>query len=181
MPVMTTNSLQGYLGRTLLQIGNRYQVRIPNLRGIDGQALNFMCTRATLPGKQVLSTDRRIGPTFQKIAYGYAVEDISLSFYMTRESNLKKIFEDWQQLAMPTPASGFHTPEYKNNYVKDVEIDVLGKNGFPHHRVRLIDAYPTTVNGIEFSNDNEQPVEVTVQLSYMRWEIRKAYKKTLTE
>ena len=50
--------------------------RLPNSR-----ELNTLCRGASLPGKQILTADRRIGMNNEKVAYGYAVTDLNLSFY----------------------------------------------------------------------------------------------------
>ena len=50
--------------------------------GASPRELNILCSNATLPAKQILTNDRRIGMEFQKMAYGYAVDDVNMTFYL---------------------------------------------------------------------------------------------------
>ena len=50
--------------------------------GAGGNELNILFNRVSLPGRQVLTTDRTIGMERQRMAYGYAVGEVSMSFYM---------------------------------------------------------------------------------------------------
>ena len=72
----TTFNNTGFFGAltTFLTSGN-----------MGGGNLNLLCSTATLPGKQVLTADRRIGMEMQKVAYGYAVADVSLSFVLLND------------------------------------------------------------------------------------------------
>ena len=74
---------------------NRYEVRLPRLSHIPGfetdiEGLNLMCSNVNLPGKQILTADREIGIKFEKVPYGYAVDDISLTFYLTNDYQAKR-------------------------------------------------------------------------------------------
>ena len=48
--------------------------------------MNILCRTAQIPGKQVLTHERRIGMETQRVAYGYGVEDVTLSFMETSRS-----------------------------------------------------------------------------------------------
>lgn len=168
--------------------GNRYEVRLPSrpsgtaaadaLRFIQPGApyttsqISLLCRRANLPGKQILSVDRTVASSFQKIAYGYASEDVNLSFLLTENGlHAKEYFELWQQAAVNTTDTNYHYPRYKNEYAADVEIHQLSKSsGDSTYGVKLINAYPTTVNAIEYSDEADGYLELSVQLSYKRWE-----------
>ena len=65
---------------------NNFMVQLPQLEqgrgilGAIGGALgsrnqNILCRTASLPGKQILTHERRVGMELEKIAYGYAVDD----------------------------------------------------------------------------------------------------------
>src|SRR6056300_1742713 len=54
-------------------------------QGLGGGDLNMLCTNASLPGKQVLVQERRIGMEYQKVANGYAVDDVSLTFFVLND------------------------------------------------------------------------------------------------
>lgn len=153
--------------------------------GSGGGDLNILCAAATLPGKQILTHDRRIGMEFQKVAYGYAVDDVSLTFYAMNDYGVRKYFDEWRNITLNE--SG-HIAAYKKDYAKDIKIHQLrkpikniggsagpikinvGLGGGTVYSVRLIDAFPTTIQAIELNNEMDGLVQITVQMSYTNWE-----------
>ena len=79
---------------------NRFLVELPPLAGVSTEEMNILCRSARLPGKQILTADRRIGMEFEKIAYGYAVEDVTMSFLMLKDYSIKKYFDAWRDSVM---------------------------------------------------------------------------------
>ena len=77
---------------------NNFLVELPSLPGFSraSDPLNILCTNASIPSKQILTTDRRIGMEFEKIAYGYAVDDVSLTFLLTNDYYVKRYFDRWK-------------------------------------------------------------------------------------
>ena len=135
---------------------NRYKVRLPRLDHIPGfetdiEGLDLMCSNVNLPGKQILTADREIGIKFEKVPYGYAVDDISLTFYLTNDYQAKRYFEAW---AGSTVNYSKHQIQYKNIFQKTEEIfqladDIAGEKKI--YGCRLFEAFPTTLNPVEMS------------------------------
>jgi len=154
---------------------------------LGGGDLNLLCSQAVLPGKQILTSDRRIGMEFQKIAYGYAVQDVSLTFYALNDYGIRKYFDSWKSRIIDEAT---HKPAYKAEYVSPVKIhqlrkpifnlgvDIgpidlnLGIGGSTIYSVELIDAFPTTINAVELNNELDGLVQVSVELSYTNWTTR---------
>ena len=185
---------------------NRFLVELPSIAGVSTEEMNILCRSARLPGKQILTADRRIGMEFEKIAYGYAVEDVTMSFLMLKDYSIKKYFDAWRDSTIDEDR---HTARYKKSYQKKIVIHQLeeavpsfhvGANfsiGIPGieganlniragrdinipkipgtmmrnsvYSVELIDAFPTTVGGIDLNNDPDGIVELQVQFSYTNW------------
>ncbi len=68
---------------------NKFMVSLPSIGGGTGvlgaitgalgsAQRNILCTNATLPGKQMLTHERRVGIEQQKVMYGYAMDDVTL-------------------------------------------------------------------------------------------------------
>ena len=156
---------------------NRYEVRLPRLSHIPGfetdiEGLNLMCSNVNLPGKQILTADREIGIKFEKVPYGYAVDDISLTFYLTNDYQAKRYFEAW---AGSTVNYNKHQLQYKNVFQKTVDIfqmdDDNEKNPTKIYGCRLFEAFPTTLNPVEMSYEASNVIAVyNCQLSYTDWE-----------
>ena len=51
-----------------------------------------------------------------------------------------------------------------------IDFDILGSSIYS---VELEDAFPTTLNAISLSNEADQLVEFSVQLSYTKWKVVK--------
>lgn len=86
---------------------HQFKIQLPQLRtfSVDANQLNLMCTSASLPGRQILSLDYLIGTRNRKIANGYAVTDLSLTFLVANNHVVRQYFEAWQAEA--------HNPETK--------------------------------------------------------------------
>jgi hypothetical protein len=167
----SVNQLKGVIGnRGGAAQGNRFRVQVMSPALGWDEDLSLLCKSVTMPGKQILSVDRQVGASFQKIAYGYASEDVTLSFLLTNDYSAKDFFEEWQQRAVNMDEQfDTHRPRFKNEYSFDTHITAIDKAGNDVYRVVLVKAYPTTVNAIEYSDENDGVIQLSVQLSYRRW------------
>lgn len=188
-----------------------FKVTLPALGGMSGGELNMICKSVNLPGRQITSTDYATGTSVRKIASGYAIPDINLTFYVLNDHKVTKYFDEWQKLAHNSEG---YTVGYFDDYTKDVtieqlqkgtgfsafkkqlgfmdkvpqsiknrlpdlgfldlsqgQIDIsLGSSGKSIRKVKLLQAYPTSVNDIQLGNDQvDQITELSVQLSARDW------------
>lgn len=186
LPSLSGNGSGGLLAGLLSQVNDL----IPSVPGITStprpstRELNLVCKNATLPGKQILTSERLIGNVREKVAYGYAVDDVTLTFYLLNDYGAKHYFDEWMTKVMNPDT---YEPGYKSEYALPVKIHQLrkpllgmsaglgpirvniGVGEGSVYSVELIEAFPTTMNQIDFSNDQDGLVEVTVQLSYTTW------------
>ena len=180
-----------------------FRVLLPSLKSgpfggsPSSYALNVICKAANMPGRQMLTTERQYSMHREKITYGFAQEDVSLTFYVLQDYGIKQYFEEWQSLQVNIRGDGASDPaptvNYKKEYVKDVKIQQLKKDVIfdlsfnfqgplglelvgdivtPDqiaYTCLLEDAFPTTMNAIEFSNEGGL-AELNVQLSYTNWQ-----------
>jgi len=179
---------------------NNFLVELPSIGGAGGSSssqkreLNLLCKNASLPGKQILTVDRVIGMQAEKIAYGYAVPPINLSFYAMNDYFIRKYFDRWLDLMMnednglvgykkPSGYGGYRSTGYAaaikihqlrkpqigiNANVGPIQINV-GAGGGSVYSIELEDAFPTQISAVEFSNDLDGLVEVNVEFSYTKW------------
>ena len=163
---------------------------IPNIPGVldtgtpSSREMNILCSNVNLPGKQVLTTDRRIGMEFQKVAYGYASQDVSMTFYLMNDYGVKTYFDAWIASTINEETGGV---AYKSEYAKSVKIHQLrraikgrsidvgplsaniGIGGGTVYAVELLNAFPTTINPVELNNELDGLLELTGEMSYTRW------------
>lgn len=181
----------GGLART-----NKFMVSLPSIGGGSagilgaitgslGQAQrNVLCTNATLPGKQILTHDRRIGIEQQKVSYGYAMDDVTLQFVETSTLPIRNYFESWISTIHDTSPGNQdkNVINYPTEYKKRVTIHQLASPiptlGFAGgldlnvstYSCALVDAFPTTLGEISYNNDLDGYVTFSVTMSYRFWE-----------
>lgn len=184
-----------------MAFANQFSVKLPTevgslktkLSGIDDRTANILCKSATMPGKQIATIDRQIGIYNEKVVNGFAVDDVTMTFYALNDYGIRKYFDNWRSLMIGDSKNSGKgrlrdgEVEYKNNYVGVVELhqlakpqvrlgvdigplnldfDLLGKSIYS---VKLIDAFPTTITSIELGNELDSLVEVTVTFAFTNW------------
>ena len=155
--------------------------------GASGRELNILCSNATLPAKITLTSERRIGMEFQKVAYGYAVDDVSMTFYLMNDYGVKEYFDAWRNTAIPEEGSNAFTSNYKSTYAKSITIHQLrqplkgfsrqvgpirfglGLGGGSVYSVELLEAFPVATSAIELNNELDGLVQLTVTFAYTNW------------
>lgn len=152
---------------------NQFMVELPSG---DSRAVNVLCTRVNLPGKQILTHDRRMNMEFEKIAYGYAVDDVSMTFLLTNDYVIKEFFNNWRSTILNEETMDVG---YKIDYEHTIKIHQL-KHPLDStitnvnasnivYSIELREAFPTTIQSIDLSNDLDSISELTVQISYTNW------------
>lgn len=103
---------------------NQFMIQLPQIESfsVDAQELNLLCSATALPGRQIMSTDYAIGTTNRKIANGYAVTDLNLTFLVANNHIVRQYFEAWQAEAHD-PVS--RTIGYYDDYTYDVIISTV--------------------------------------------------------
>jgi hypothetical protein len=177
---------------------NLFRVFLPTFANVGSMEVDMLCSSVNMPGRQIMTVERKIGSIFEKVAYDQAYDDVNLSFYVLNDYGIRKYFEAWQNLALDQDT---YTVGYKNEYARDVKIQQLRK-GFtlpiyqspfltfdflgggildldidinirPEdvvYELELIDAFPTTMDLIQLGNDqNDMVLQLNVQLSYKNW------------
>ena len=152
--------------------------------GASPRELNILCSNATMPAKQILTNERRIGMEFQKVAYGYAIDDVSMTFYLMNDYGVKDYFDSWRSTILDETGQ---SSNYKNEYAKTVTIHQLrqplkgfskqlgpirfnaGIGGGSVYSVDLLEAFPIASSAIELNNDLDGLVQLTVTFAYTNW------------
>jgi len=167
---------------------NQFLVELPPVGGYNTNDLNILCTNVNLPGRQIMTQERLIGLKARKMPTGFASDDINLTFHVMNDYSIRKYFEAWQNKVINQDTFEIG---YANNFTEQVRIKQLRKGmafDFPIDKIfglnldldirtresvvytcLLKDAFPTTMNTIEFSDEQDGLVKLNVQLSYTNW------------
>ena len=166
---------------------NQYRVELPRWKGASARTLDVVCKEVNMPGKQVLTLERQMGIFQEKIANGFAIEDVTMVFHVLNDYGVKKWFDSWQKEIVGDYGSMSGFVGYKSDYTKSIRIHQLRKPiarfgfdlgpldinfdafGSTIYSVELMEAFPTTLTSIALSNDPEGLVEVSITFSYTKW------------
>jgi len=165
---------------------HQYLITLPGLGAYSSRELNLLCSKTTLPGRRILSSDRMIGVKQTRVAYGFASEEITMTFQVLNDYGIKNYFEQWQNKIVD---QNTFTPGYKSEYARDMQILQL-KKGFALdtdlrfgpitldidifkranvvYEVTLLNAFPVTLGEISLANEPGL-VELTVGFEYDNW------------
>jgi hypothetical protein len=167
---------------------NQFLVQLPSLGKYDTRDLNILCTNVNMPGRQIMTQERIIGPKARKMPTGFASDDVSMTFHVMNDYLIKEYFEEWQNEVINQNTFEIG---YANKFCKQVRIQQLKKGmafDFPIDKIfglnidldirtrasivyecTLKDAFPTTMTAIDFNNEQDGLVRLAVQLSYTNW------------
>jgi len=155
---------------------NRYRVYFPQLDfGSETEALSVMCDSVGFPGRQILTTERFTDMKARKIAYGFAAEDLEISFILMNDWSAWRYLNDWHSRVIGNINElGGYTVNFKSDYSRDIEVEHLTADSEASaqsvKRVILENAYPSTLNTIELSNSSENEIiRVSASFSYDNW------------
>ena len=158
---------------------NRFQVELPpDIPGIevrDSREYQILCKTASIPGKGIATHDRTIMTQNEKIGYGYVVQEMAMTFYLLNDYGMRDYFDKWMNSIVDQET---YEVNYKTSYQRNIKIHQLL---FPVtartqtqiteflYSIELENAFPTTINSIDFSNDPDVIGEVSVTMSYTKW------------
>ena len=137
-----------------------------------GESLTLLCDSVSMPGHdlQTHGVQYASEPKVDVVqTHGFA-SDISASFLLSTDLRERHFFEQWQNLAVNRET---HKANYYDDYIGSMEIYQLSSDGTKEIRtygMKVKDVYPTTIGGIEYSNDSSEGVaKQTVRFAFKEW------------
>ena len=155
---------------------NRFEVLITTapkaykFRENSNWNLSLYCEMASLPPVNISTKSFKIfGPTYQRpFGAEYGGEGISFTFHVDRDMKVKTFFDDWTSIVVD-PVSG--TVGWQEDYVVDLYIRQLDEQENVTYEIKLIDAFPRSVNLLELNNSAQnQTHRLNVLFGYRTWE-----------
>jgi hypothetical protein len=125
---MNVDYFKGFIGsKDGIARSNLFRVKLPSLPGATSEEMNILCKDVQLPGRQIITNERMIGLTQQKLPYGYAVSEVSMTFHVMNDYGVKEYFETWQNLAVNQQSKTVGYQRGPRGYARTVEIEQLKK------------------------------------------------------
>ena len=147
---------------------NRYKVELPTKYGLTIHQTELLCDAATLPGRNISTSEYPNGSQLKKYPYSYIEDDVTMTFLETKDYIIRKYFDNWMKNIIDTDT---YRVGYKNSFAHDIKIRPLSRKGEHVYGVNLEQAFPTTLNAVDFSNGADEIVRITVTFAYDRYTI----------
>lgn len=144
----------------------------------DPRDISLLCQGVSIPGQQVTTFDYIAEKQVVPIPYALIQEDVNLKFLVTEDMYIRRMMDDWLSsiINLETYQAG-----YKKDFTCDVVIQQLSMKNIPIYGVKLINAFPTSVNGVDLDQATESgPMELNVTLSYDRLVPENALESTVS-
>lgn len=123
----------------------------------DPRDITLLCRSVNMPGRQIQTLEFQSNKKLIKIPNGIINDELNMSFLLTNDYYVKKMFENWMH-------NIFNVEKYYVNYIDDFSVDVivqqLDKNDIPVYGVKLKKAFPITMESVALSNDNDAAASV---------------------
>jgi hypothetical protein len=103
---------------------NLWRVKLPSLPGARSEEMNILCRDVQLPGRQITTNTFNYGLIQERVANGFLIQDVSMTFHVLNDYGVREYFETWQNLATNTNT---YEVGYKKDYSRDVEIEQFKK------------------------------------------------------
>ena len=159
-------------GKDSYAVPNRFEVVItaPMPNYAEQRKVSLRCESVLLPGRNLntLTDGMPYGPTREIVDGVTYAEDITMTFVASAGLNERVFFEEWQKLAFneETWNVGFY-----DEYVKTVEIYLMNRQDERKYGIKLMEAFPKTINGTELSQvSNNEIIKTSVTFSFRYWE-----------
>ena len=143
----------------------------------DPRDISMLCESASIPGRQFSTDEVTMHKQTVKMPYGFIDEDISMTFLLTNDMYMKKMFDNWTQSIINDDT---YTLGYKKDYTTDVIIQQLNADNKVVYGAKLENAFPITIAPIEYSNDADGISKLTVTFAYDKYKLEGAVESGLS-
>lgn len=149
---------------------NRYRVTITTpalMTGFmnSGRLITLFCESTSLPGQVISTTEQRIMGETREFPYSKFYDNITLSFYIDNNFEVKGFFDNWLNSVSNTQNK--ITSYYKDYIAPTVLIEVLPMDSeVSTYSITLHEAYPKGISPIQLSADSRDIAKIGVSLNY---------------
>ena len=137
------------------------RAQVPDI-GAGNESLDVLCESITFPGKQIETADNSLYRNPLKLPTGYINDEVSVTFRLTEDFLVKRVFEVWQAGIIDQST---YKARYLVEYVQDMEFQHQDKNDDVRYSIKLINAYPITVGSIAKSHETTNAA-VTMSVTF---------------
>ena len=142
------------------------------------QGISMRCESISMPFRTLSTTeDANIyGPTREIVSGVSYAGNIDLTFQSHGDLTERVFFEEWQKQAFDESS---WTLNYYKDYISEVQIFLLNMKDERVYGVVLHEAFPTTINGVDLSQDGDGIIKTGVSMAFRWWEALDETRKVL--
>jgi len=138
-------------------------------RNSDTRSISLRCESIQLPGRNLntLNDTNIYGPTREIVDGVTYAENISMTFQASSGLDERVFFEEWQKQAFDENSWNVG---YYNDYVSEVHIYLLDRKDQRRYGLKLMEAFPKTIEGTELSqSSNNEIIKTSVSFTFRYW------------
>jgi hypothetical protein len=134
----------------------------------DPRDIAMLCESCSLPGRQIQTMEYSSFRQPVKVPTYYVNEDVQMTFHLTNDYYIRKVFDKWHQLVLNQESFLLN---YNKDFCADIIIQQLNQQNKPVYAVKLKNAYPVGINSIALDNTmGDTPQKLVVQITYEDFE-----------
>lgn len=130
--------------------------------------ISLYCSSCSMPARSLLTYDHKQLVAPYRVPYSLQQYDpVIMSFLTNEDFETRTYFETWMGAVVNC---GSNSLNYYDEYVADIRIIPLTGAGYDSvYYVDLLEAYPMTINQLDFSYANADTALITVMFSFKQW------------
>jgi hypothetical protein len=148
---------------------NRYAVVFSLPKGMSERAVTqtalMFCEQIQLPGTNFSTTQNRSFGEFRETPYEKLYEHINLSFYVDKDMQIKKLFDDWNNCIYNPKTRVFN---YYDQYITDIKIEVHDMTDQKKYTIELHECYPKSIGAVQLDYASKDVMKLSVSMAY-KW------------
>lgn len=134
------------------------------------QDFKMRCSETDLPARQLMTQERRYAGPQRLIPYGVVYSTLNVNLIEGKNLRMREIFDTWQDAIFGTSGTRDHQvyrPQYYDDVIADLMIDIYDKSGNVVRSYLLTDAFPVSVNPSQLSwSGMDQVMTIPVEFAF---------------
>lgn len=134
------------------------------------EKINIFCHSCSLPMRSVGTWEHKMYGAPYKVPNTQTNDTVMFSFYADSNMNTRKYFDIWQNAVLNVKSN---TMNYYDEFVSDVKIFCMDREGKDSYEVQLYDAYPLNIGMVDLSYASRNSVvSITVSMAFKYWKAK---------
>jgi len=151
---------------------NRFEILVvPPAQAFDDlqevRDLNILCDACSLPGRQMQTFETNYTRQQVKVVQSFINEDVSFTFNLTNDMFIKRLFDRWTNMIIDRTT---FKKNYDSKYKRDIAIYQNDINNEKVYGIKLINAFPVSVQALELNSSEGEIQKLTVEFTYEDFE-----------